>query len=136
MITFMKLNEYKDIDLFKNNLKLIIECKNNCKLNYSSSFNSFWFNDWIDNELRLLFLNNISLTISRVSFHNKRIGTMTNILKEIISFCEKNNIERIVVQSVLSEEMANFCIKNNFTKQDNDISLGFYGDYILYLKKG
>lgn len=138
-----KLKEYADFTTLPYNLKKIIEENNECKLNYSDSFNSFWLNDYNGNELRILFLENIQLTVSRVSFQNKRKGTMTKILKELIVFCQKNNINKIIIQSVLTLEMANFCLKNNFKKTDymfliesetNPENKFYSGDYLLEIE--
>lgn len=65
-------------------------------------------------ELRLLILSNIQVTVSRVCFKNERQGTMTSVFEFLKDFCIKNNINQIIIQSVLTKEMANWCIKHGF----------------------
>lgn len=65
-------------------------------------------------ELRLLILSNIQVTVSRVCFKNTRHGTMTGIFEFLKDFCIRNNINQIIIQSVLTKEMANWCIKHGF----------------------
>lgn len=65
-------------------------------------------------ELRLSFLGDFGLIISRVRFINKRKGTMGAILKYLIEYCKENSIHFIIAQSVLTKEMASFCLKHGF----------------------
>lgn len=69
--------------------------------------------DW-ETELRLLAFLNQRLTVSRVCFQKRRKGTMTAVLEWMKTFCEKNCISEIVVQSVETPEMAAWCRKNGF----------------------
>ena len=81
-----------------------------------------------------LSYNNI--IISRVQFQNKRQGTMTKLLKEIISIAHNKELKSILVESVLTVEMSSFCIKNGFVRQVNYFDEGsYYGNYLLELKK-
>ena len=60
-----------------NDIKNIIEKKQNCFIKIFPSFNTIWFKDEFDpfgTELRLLCLGNLRITISRVAFKNKRCG--------------------------------------------------------------
>lgn len=67
-----------------------------------------------ETELRLLLMGQIQLTISRVCLVNKRQGTMTTILEQLVQFCQRHNISRLVVQCVQTAEMAAWCHKNGF----------------------
>lgn len=66
-----------------------------------------------------------SLIISRVQFKNTRQGIMTSVLQELIIIARKYNLEKIIVQSVLTKEMSDFCMKNNF----KHVPCCFSGDY-------
>jgi hypothetical protein len=120
----------------KNELKAIIEKKNPCDLEVNESFNSIWYQDpKSETELRILFLENFRLTVSRVAFKNKRIGTMTDVYEFLKTFCMRNRIKKLVIQSVETEEMAAFCIKNNLIPNQFCIDAGNYlmGDYEMEL---
>ena len=67
-----------------------------------------------ETELRLLLMGQIQLTISRVCLVNKRQGTMTTILEQLVQFCQQHNISRLVVQCVQTAEMAAWCHKKWF----------------------
>ena len=100
-----------------NDIKNIIEKKQNCFIKIFPSFNTIWFKDEFDpfgTELRLLCLGNLRITISRVAFKNKRCGTMTEILNRLEQIYKEKKIHKIVFQSVETKEMINFCVKNGY----------------------
>lgn len=116
----------------KQNVKKLIECKNPCNLNITESFNTIWYRDpESETELRILFLGDIKMTISRVAFKNKRVGTMTDIYNYLLNFCKEKGIKKIVVQSVETKEMADFCLKYNLQPNEYCMDAGDYlmGDY-------
>ena len=118
-------------------LKNIIDKHNNCDCNWNISFSTIWFQD-DEVELRISFLQNIKLIISRVCFINKRNGTMSEILEKLKEICQKNHIKLICMQSVLTDEMINFCKKNDFLPDEYssyEIDGKIFGDYILTLKE-
>lgn len=64
----------------------IIEDKQGCICNVSNSMRTVWItSDDGENELRVSFLGNFALVISRVRFSIKRHGTMSLLL----DFCHK-----------------------------------------------
>lgn len=96
-------------------IKSIIEDNENCEIDVQRGIREVWFtNSTRETELRLLSLQNIQVTVSRVSFVNKRRGTMTKIAEVLEDFCIKNKIWRILVQSVETPEMSRWCFKNGF----------------------
>lgn len=116
----------------KQNVKKLIEYKNPCNLNITESFNTIWYRDpESETELRILFLGDIKMTISRVAFKNKRVGTMTDIYNYLLNFCKEKGIKKIVVQSVETKEMADFCLKHNLQPNEYCMDAGDYlmGDY-------
>jgi len=133
---------HKEIpDEILNELKKVIEENNMCHIQIQKSFSGYWLaddNGIEDNELRIFTLGKFRLTISRVNFKYKRKGTMTKVLKILCDFCRKENIDEIVVQSVLTYEMMQFCLKNNFIPSKENILVDnvLTGDYILKMKIG
>lgn len=90
-----------------------------------------------------------SLTIQNVIFDNKRQGTMTRVmdfLKNVAEFC---NVDKIIVESVLSPEMSKCALKNGFQIQEssgsyitassffneNDEKETFFGGNYVYVIK-
>lgn len=70
-------------------LQAIIESKQNCKCQADVSFGTVWItSDDELNELRVSFLGDFELIVSRVGFNHKHRGTMTAVLEELkkISF--------------------------------------------------
>ena len=99
-----------------NILKNLLESKDKELYSINKNFHTVWFQcESSEVELRITFLSNVQLTISRVCVSHKRRGIMTSILQELIKMCKKRNIHRIVMQSVLTSECAAFCKKNKFT---------------------
>lgn len=92
----------------------VIESADNCVLSTLVNFRELWLESEQGTELRLLALQDFSLTISRVNFINRRQGTMTKVFQILKQFCEERQIGRLVVQSVLTPEMAAWCEKNGF----------------------
>ena len=85
-----------------------------------------------ETEIRITLFGKIELVVSRVAFLNKRIGTMTFVLQELIHYCRVNEIHRLCIQCVNTKEMANFCKKNGFQVK-NSIECGDFisGDYYI-----
>lgn len=120
----------------KQNIKNIIERKNPGDLEITESFNSIWYRDYeSETELRILFLGDIKLTILRVAFKNKRMGTMTEIYEYLRTFCKEKGIKKIVVQSVETKEMADFCLKHKMEPNPYCLDAGDYlmGDYEIII---
>lgn len=99
-------------------LQTMIESADRIKLTCRRELNGIWLESKSYKEpvteLRLLILSNIQVTVSRVCFKNTRHGTMTSVFEFLKDFCVKNNINQIIIQSVLTKEMANWCIKHGF----------------------
>ena len=118
-------------------LQAIIESKQNCKCQADVSFGTVWItSDDELNELRVSFLGDFELVVSRVGFTHKRRGTMTSVLEELKKICTEVGVPRIVIQSVLTPEMQAFCQAHhiepdkNTTRQVGDVLVG---DYYLML---
>lgn len=107
------------------------------KISVSHGIREVWYkSSGMETELRIVTSFPYSLTISRVALVNKRKGTMSMILKDLIKTCERHHVPRLVVQCVLTEEMARFCLAKGFrldqqtaSVTDKDTFAG--GDYIL-----
>ena len=116
----------------------IIEKAEKTKLNvtYSPFKNNVMLSAHEQETELYLKLSYNNIIISRVQFKNKRQGTMTRLLKEIILIAHKKEIKSVLVESVLTKEMSSFCIKNGFIRQVNYFDEGsYYGNYLLELKK-
>lgn len=115
----------------------IISNNDDTTVTMDKSFETMWIhNNEFEDEFRFVnFLNN--LIISRVQFINKRNGCMTRCVETIKKYADKLGIEKITVQSVLTQEMRNWCFSHNFVPQEHtgvyngDI---FFGDYAFSLK--
>lgn len=59
------------------------------------------------------------ITISRVYFYNQRKGTMSKILDELKIYCNKNNLNKIIIESAMTNEMISFANKHNFKPVEN-----------------
>lgn len=91
-------------------LQAIIESKQDCKCQADVSFGTVWItSDDGLNELRVSFLGDFELIVSRVGFNHKRRGTMTAVLEELKKTCTEVGVSKIVIQSVLTPEMQAFC---------------------------
>ena len=78
-----------------------IESKQDCHCSVSNSMRTIWITSSDgENELRVAFLGNFALVLSRVEFAHKRCGTMTAILFALKKICEENGVHRIIIQSV------------------------------------
>jgi hypothetical protein len=79
-----------------------------------------------------------SLVIQRVGLINKRKGTMSSILNELINLCRIFNFDSIIIQSVMTSAMKDFCIKKGFSHTSNtgvilpDELLDYKGDELMY----
>lgn len=116
-------------------IKNIIEDKDHQKCIVHKSFNTVWIHgETSDTELRISFLGNLRLIISRVKFQNQRCGIMSTLLEELKEICLENNVHTICMQSVETKEMLNFCIKQQFKPDPYctfDYDGDLYGDYLL-----
>lgn len=131
-------NTFSDADVSA--LKRIIEDGDRVPLYCQQELSGIWLRseptDDIETELRLLTLPNMKLTVSRVCFKNRRIGTMSRVFSFLKEFCIRENIPKIVIQAVETEEMARWCEKNGFhpdataSFQMNGVILG---DYIFLI---
>lgn len=118
-------------------LQAIIESKQNCKCQADVSFGTVWItSDDELNELRVSFLGDLELIVSRVGFNHKRRGTMTSVLEELKKICAEAGVSKIVIQSVLTPEMQAFCHAQhiepdkNTTMQAGEVLVG---DYFLMI---
>lgn len=62
------------------------------------------------------------ITVARVSFLNRRKGMMTKLyelLTEHVKEC--NDLDAILIESVVTPEMKYWCLKNGFTAQESSI---------------
>lgn len=113
-----KINSIKFTDEDIEILQDMIEKADRIKLTCRRELSGIWLKSKSYKEpvteLRLLILSNIQVTVSRVCFKNTRHGTMTGIFEFLKDFCIRNNINQIIIQSVLTKEMANWCIKHGF----------------------
>lgn len=96
-------------------IRRLLESQEERKIICERELSGFWFHDeeWVS-ELRILFLMNLRLTISRVSFVHRRKGTMTKTFELLWDICKRKEIANIVVQAVETREMAQWCRKNQF----------------------
>ena len=51
------------------------------------------------------------MTVSRVSFVKRRVGTMTAVMNYCKQFAKKHGVNKLVIQSVQTPEMARWCLK-------------------------
>lgn len=108
-------------------IKQIIECHEKEPWTVHIGIRELWLrNNDSSAEFRLLFLFNIRITVSRVTFKNKRTGTMTEVMHYCEQFAKKNHISTVVVQSVETAEMAQWCLKNGYQPNPN-ASMEFNG---------
>lgn len=113
-----KINSIKftdeDIEILQDMIEKAEKTKMTCRRELSGIWLESKNYDIPVTELRLLILSNIQVTVSRVCFKNTRHGTMRSVFEFLKDFCVKNNINQIIIQSVLTKEMANWCIKHGF----------------------
>ena len=117
----------------KETLRKLLEEQEGVSISVYEGIRELWYrNEDRQSELRLLFLFNYKVTVSRVCFIHRRQGTMTKVLSVLEGYCKKNKVEQLLVQSVETPEMANWCMKMDFTPDPNATFLvdGFLaGDY-------
>ena len=127
----MELNEFE-------NLIKIIEKADNTKLfSNLSSFKNTLNLQSEDGETELYLKKSLnSLIISRVKLKNRRQGTMTAILKELVEVTKSYKYNTLLVESVLTKEMSEFCLKNGFKQKQNYFGEfdGYLGDYELIIE--
>ena len=120
------------LDFTDNEIKTIKDTLVRCdKEDYfkSISFHTVWFQSYSsDAELRISFLGDEKLIISRIAVSHKRQGVATEILNLLVKLCRKKGVHQIIMQSVLTPECAAFCKKNGF--QPNPICSFKLGDFI------
>ena len=77
-------------------------------------------NDVGRNELMLKYMSNGDLIVARVQFITRNKGKMTKLFEILKNLREMYGLNRIVIESALTEEMQNWCIKNGFQLVGND----------------
>lgn len=114
-------------------LRELLEEAEGTPVQYTPGLREIWYRgENTEMELRILFLFNFKITVSRVCFTRRRKGTMTKVFDFLMDFCRNKQIEKIVVQSVETPEMAAWCLKNGLIP---DIASSFFmenyyiGDY-------
>lgn len=122
---------FSDSDILS--LQKILESKEQVPIICHQEISGIWLQAQNqETELRLLLMGQIQLTVSRVCLVNKRQGTMTTILEQLVQFCQLHRVRRLVVQCVQTAEMAAWCHKNGFMPapyasfETNGIILGDY----------
>lgn len=116
----MKTNKISFSDEEAEELRVLLEEAEGIPINYRRGMNEICYSTpGAAMELRILFLLDIKLTISRVEFQRQRRGTMTKVFGFLKDFCEQNDIQKIVAQSVLTESMVSWCKKNGFEPDPN-----------------
>lgn len=122
---------FSDSDILK--LQKFLETREQTPIACHREISGIWLQaQGQETELRLLLMGDIQLIISRVCLVNKRRGTMTAILDQLVSFCREHRIKRLVVQCVLTAEMAAWCKKMGFTPAPYAsfaVNGVIYGDY-------
>lgn len=121
----------KEIDI----IKTVIETGDKEEYDVAVSFHTIWFQSRSsDAELRVGFLGDRELIVSRIAVSHKRKGVATEILNLLVEICKKKNVHRVVMQSVLTPERAAFCEKYGFHPNPMcSINLGEFtsGDWVL-----
>lgn len=116
-------------------LRLLLEAQECVPIQCRRELSGVWYHSesW-DSELRILFLMDFRVTVSRVCFIRRRIGTMTRVLELLTRFCRYHAVQEILVQSVETKEMAAWCAKNGFTPDPRatlEVDGVILGDYIM-----
>lgn len=132
MVKIMKIvMSDENLDSLAIKIKREIELKNKTILECNKQFNVYHIhNNDFSIEFRFTLLVD-TIIISRVCFINKRNGCMSKCYNIIKQACKLYKINKIVVQSVLTEEMSNWCLKNRFKPNNYCIKVKNYlcGDY-------
>lgn len=84
----------------------------------------------------MLRINKDYITIARINILKTRQGIGSSILDDIIKYCNKNNIKKVIIESAFTREIINFANKKGFTPDDYVFisSEGLkVGNYILNL---
>lgn len=124
----------EDIEILQDMIEKAERTKMTCRRELSGIWLESKNHDIPVTELRLLILSNIQVTVSRVCFKNERRGTMTSVFEFLKNFCIRNNINQIVIQSVLTKEMSNWCKKHGFNPMNAasiEINGIVIGDYVF-----
>ena len=126
-------------DSVSNQLKQLIEDAEGVTIFTERERSGIWLHDqeWTS-ELRLTTLMRVALLVSRVQFQHKRQGTMTKVLKILMDFCDRMQIESIRIQAVCTPEMIQWALKNGFIPIEVTcyIENGLkYGDYVLQVSQ-
>jgi len=101
--------------------KLLTE-KENCEFDILDNFNKkdFLGKNYVSRlRVQVSCTTPPSFIISVVQLVNQRQGTMTKIFEIVKTFCLRNGINTIIVQSVVTEEMTQWCQKHGFTRRDD-----------------
>lgn len=88
-----------------------------------------------------------TLTIQRILFKNRHSGGMSKLFLLLQDFCKSNNLNKIVVQSVLTLDIASWCLKHGFEPDrktgieiemsnwdKTESRLAFTGDYVFHIE--
>lgn len=104
----------------KENLRKLLERQEGVPISVHEGIRELWYRDEDgQSELRLLFLFDYQVTVSRVGFIRRRQGTMTKVLSVLENFCKKNKVKQLLIQSVETPEMASWCMKMGFAPDPN-----------------
>lgn len=100
-----------DIEAIKN----LLEQKDGVRYYCHREISGIWIHsDDYQAELRLLILGRLRVTVSRVCFNRKRVGTMTAVLAWLKEFCNRHQIPTVLIQCVETKAMESWCRKNGF----------------------
>lgn len=129
------MNNNLNIEMdFKNYINLLKEKEDQeLYINIENNFvNKLFITSNSELDLYIKYFPQNSITISRISFNNKRVGNGTKLLELCKSICNKYGFDKIIVESVCTDEMAKFCISKgfNFVKETG---FGRFGNYELCL---
>lgn len=72
----------------------------------------------IDGDETRLYIKNFKkdFILSYITLKYSRKGTLTELLPIFKDICRKHNLNRIVIENVLTEDMKSFCEKFGFTR--------------------
>lgn len=123
MICVVTLDQRNNLDILAADILRILHRSegdyliSDCALAPKSTYRMLFYDPVQDHttELKLKYFAPLKfLTIQTVLFENRRQGTMTTILNLIKSKAKECNIDKIVIESVLSPEMSHCALKNGF----------------------
>lgn len=96
-------------------LKTLLEQRDGIRYYCDREMSGIWIHSAdYQKELRLLILGRMRVTVSRVCFNRKRVGTMTAVLSWLKDFCNRHPIPTVLIQCVETKAMESWCCKNGF----------------------